>query len=458
MTTPESNRFLTGPILKPLILFALPLMLALLLQALYGAVDLAVVGQFSDAASVCAVSTGSQVMLVVTSLISGLTMGVTVLVGKAVGAGDLPTAGKVVSSQIRLFLAAVVLITVPMLILAPQIARLLQVPDSAMTEAVQYIRICSGGTVCIAAYNGISGIFRGLGNSRAPFLFVFIACLVNVALDLFFVGVLHLDAAGAAMATVIAQAVSVVFSLGHIRRHPLPFPVSLRQGSKTKVLQILRVGAPISLQDGLSNLSFLIITGIVNTLGVVASSGVGISEKLFAFLSIVPMAFLSALSAFVAQNMGAGNPQRAKRALFLAQRISFCCGCLMFLLTCFGGRYLAVLFSNEPQVQIAAADYMHGSSPEYLLSAVTFCFLGYFNGREHTTFVMAQSLFSAFFVRIPLSYFLTNMPGTSLLQISYAVPVAAVVNLSLSFGYFLFLRRRDRRQLEAASGSTGTAS
>ena len=354
-----TKMFLSGPILGPLVRFALPLMLSLLLQALYGGVDLAVVGQFSPTASVSAVATGSQVMQSVTVLITGLTMGVTVLLGKAVGANDAKAAGEVVSGQIRLFTIVAAALTFVMLLLAPQAAQLMNVPEEALPETVRYVRICSAGIVFITAYNGISGVFRALGNSRSPFLFVLIACLMNVALDLLFVGVFGMNAAGAALATVIAQAASVFFSLAYTRRHPLPFAIGnpLRAGGAA-IRGILRVGSPIALQDFLTSLSFLIITSIVNGLGLIASAAVGIAEKLYVFLSIVPMAFMSALSTFVAQNMGAGNKKRSERSLFLAQGISLCFGAAMFVLTfCFGG-FLASFFGKDPDVIAATAEYL----------------------------------------------------------------------------------------------------
>lgn len=255
-------------------------------------------------------------------------------------------------------------------------------------------------------------------------------------------------ASGAALATVLAQGVSVLFSLNYMRRHPLPFSVkeNFRRGGGS-VPGILRVGAPIALQDFLTSLSFLIITGIVNTLGLIASAGVGIAEKLFAFLSIVPMAFMSALSSFVAQNMGAGNRRRADRSLYLASLISLVFGTAMFLLTFFGGSLLASIFENDPQVIRATADYLRGSGIEYVICSVVFCFLGYFNGREHTAFVMAQGLASSFLVRIPLSYYLSRLPNTGMFLISLAVPISALVNFALCLGYMLLLKRRERTQL-----------
>ena len=446
-TRTKTNNFVSGPILPTLLQFAFPLMLSLLLQAFYGGVDLAVVGQFAPTESISAVATGSQVMQVVTSLISGLSMSITVLLGKAMGAQDYQNAGQVICGQIKLFSLIAVILTVIMLVFTPQIAVLMNVPEAAMPETMRYVRICSSGIIFITAYNNISAVFRGLGNSRSPFLFVLIACLVNVLLDLLFVGVFGMAASGAALATIIAQAVSVIFSLGYIRLHPLPFAVFTQWRAGNRVIgNILKVGVPIALQDFLTNLSFLIITSIVNTLGVVASAGVGISEKLFVFLSIVPMAFMSALSTFVAQNMGAGNKARANRSLMLAQRISFCCGLAMFLLTFFGGHLLASIFTNDPEVLVAAAEYMRGSSPEYLMVSLTFCFLGYFNGREHTAFVMVQGLLATFLVRVPLSYLLSILPQTGMFLISLAVPVSAAVNLALCTGYFALMRRKDKRE------------
>lgn len=438
------NRFLAGPILPPLLQFAFPLMLSQLLQAFYGGVDLMVVGQYSSTASVSAVATGSQIMQALTVLITGLTMGVTVLVGKAVGAGDPDAAGRVVAGQLRLFALLAAALTAGMLAFAPAIVQWMNVPAEAVPETLRYVRICSGGILFITAYNGISGVFRGLGNSRSPFLFVLIACLVNVMLDLVLVGGFGMNASGAALATVIAQASSVLFSLGYMRRHPLPFSVRGRRRDVPRAVgRILRLGTPIALQDFLTTISFLIITSIVNSLGLVASAGVGISEKLYVFLSIVPMSFMSALSTFVAQNMGAGQPLRARKALFAAQKVSLCFGAVIFTLTFWGGGLLAALFSRDAAVIEAAALYMRGSAAEHLLNAFIYCMLGYFNGRERTTFVMAQGLFTAFLVRIPLSYLLSRLPGAGMLTISMAIPATALVSLVLCTGYLLLLRRRD---------------
>ena len=426
----QSNAFLEGPILPPLVRFALPLILSLLLQGLYGAVDLAVVGRFASTASTAAVAVGSQMMMTITAVVTGLTMGVTVLVGKAVGANTPRQASQVVAAQIRLFLVVTVVLTAAIWLLAPASMSWMHVPADAVDETLAYLRICGSGMVFVAAYNGISGIFRGLGNSRIPLLFVFLACCINVVLDLVLVAGLQMGAAGAAVATVVAQAGSVAFSLVYLRRHPLPFGLYREDFHCPGIQkQILSVGAPIALQDTLVNTSFLIITSIVNRLGLVEAAGIGITEKLFVFLSMVPMAFMSALSTFVAQNMGAGQPLRARQAVSVARRISTAVGVGIFLLTFFGGSLLASLFEDDAAVVAAAAAYFKGSSFEYLMTPSTFCFLGYFNGSERTRFVMLQGLGAAFLVRVPLSYGLSLLPDTGMFTIALAVPVASVVSL-----------------------------
>ena len=435
-TAKTKSNFLQGAILPPLICFALPLMGSQLLQALYSAVDLAVIGRFAPTASTAAVANGGQIMQAITGLVTGLTMGVTVLVGKAAGGKNRAEAGRVVAGQIRLFFLMALALTALTVALAPAAVAWMNVPEPSRPQAIAYLRICGSGMIFVTAYNGISGVFRGLGNSRSPLLFVVIACAINVVLDLVFVAGLGLDAAGAALATVTAQAGSVLFSVLYLRFHPLPFTLrreSFRGWGSAR--RIAALGTPIALQDFLVSISFLIITSIVNRLGVAASAGIGITEKLFVFLALVPMAFMSALSAFVAQNMGAGQPDRARRALVLARRISTGVGVCIFLLTFFGGGVLASFFEDDPEVIAAAATYFKSSSLEYLLSPAVFCMLGYFNGQERTTFVMIQGLASAFLVRVPLSWLFSIVPGAGLFTIGMAVPLSALFNLAVCLWY-----------------------
>lgn len=443
----EENSFLSGKILSPLIHFSIPLMLTLLLQALYGGVDLAVVGLFGDPSELSAVATGSQVMQSITVLISGLTMGVTVLLGQVIGANDYGKGSNIICGEIKLFFWMAVVITVFMLLFAKSAALLMNVPTEALDKTVLYIRICSLGIIFITAYNGISGIFRGMGNSKSPFIFVLIACIVNIILDLVFVGLFGMGAAGAAVATVFAQLSSVLFSLFYMKKKPLPFRIEKRNfaGSGYK-REIIKIGLPIALQDFLVNVSFLIITSIINKLGLIASASIGVAEKLFVFLSIVPVSFMSALAAFVAQNIGAGNYHRAKKAFWITQGISVPVGFFMFLLTFFKGDFLTSLFTSDTMVIASTQTYLKGCSFEYLLISIYFCMVGFFNGIGKTRFVMFQGLFAAFCVRIPLSYFFSLIPGSSLFYISLAVPFSAIASLIFCLTYYIILMSRFRKK------------
>lgn len=443
----RTESFIEGPILGPLLRFTFPVLLALLLQAMYGAVDLMVVGQFGQPADVSAVSTGSQVMHTVTALITGLSMGATVLLGQKLGEGKPEEGGKVLGSAIALFAAVALILTAAMLWAANPMARLMQAPAEAFAQTVVYVRICSGGAVFIVAYNVLGAMFRGLGDSRTPLLTVTIACVVNIAGDLLLVGPCGLGVAGAALATVLAQAVSVALSLLFIRRKGLPFAFSVRDicFEPRHTRRILRLGTPVALQDVLVSVSFLAIAAIVNSLGVIASAGVGVAEKLCGFIMLVPSSFGQSLSAFVAQNIGAGKRDRAKRAMLYGMGASLCCGVVLAWLSFFHGDLLAGLFARDGEVIGAAADYLRAYAIDTLLTSILFCFIGYFNGRGNTAFVMVQGIVGAFLVRIPVSLFMSRLEPVSLFRVGLATPCSTVVQIMLFLGCYAVTAMRDRR-------------
>ena len=286
----KQHDFTQGPILPALLKFALPVLLALLLQAMYGAVDLQVVGRFGTAADISAVSTGSQIMQTITVVITGLAMGVTVLLGQKIGEGKPEEGGRAVGGGICLFSVVTLIVTVTMLLMAPRMSALMQAPADAFADTVVYVRICSAGAVFIVAYNILGSIFRGLGDSQMPLITVSIACVFNIAGDLLMVGGLGMGVAGAAIATVFAQAVSVLLSLLIIRRRQLPFTLTKQdiRFEKSVIWQILKLGIPVAFQDLLVSLSFLAIIAIANAMGTIASAGVGVAEKLCAFVMLVP--------------------------------------------------------------------------------------------------------------------------------------------------------------------------
>ena len=440
----RTKDFTEGKILPQLLSFAFPVLLALFLQAMYGAVDLLVVGQFASAVDVSAVSTGSQIMHSITTVITGLAMGLTVLVGQRIGEKRPEQAGEVIGNGICLFALLAAVITVVMVIGSEAAATIMHAPPEAYEQTVAYIRICSAGTIFVVAYNLLGSIFRGIGDSKMPLITVAIACVFNIAGDLLFVAGFHMGAAGAALATVLAQAISVVLSLLIIMKRPLPFAFarkSIRFGRKN-IVKILSLGTPIAFQELLVGISFLVIIAIVNSMGVIASAGVGVAEKLCGFIMLVPSSFMQAMSAFVAQNMGAKKPERANKALFCGIGMSLLAGFALFYLGFFHGDLLSAVFAKDMEVIAASADYLKAYAIDCLFTAFLFCFIGYFNGCGQTLFVMLQGIAGAFCVRIPVAFVISKMPGVTLFQLGLATPCSTIVQIFLCVLYFFLNKKR----------------
>mgnify|MGYP005921152459 FL=1 len=445
----QEQNFSKGPIFGPLVRFALPILLALFLQTMYGAVDMMVVGQFATAADVSAVSTASWLMQLVTAFVVGIAVGTTVLLGRRLGEGNAAESGKIVGASIALFAILGIALTVLMELVAVPLVRIMQTPPEAVDAALDYMRICSAGTVFIVAYNVLGSVFRGIGNSRIPLMAVAFACVFNIAGDYLLVGVFHMAAAGAAIATVAAQALSVLFSFLIIRRQKLPFSFEKSdvKADPARMGAVLRLGFPIALQDVLVSISFLAITAIVNTLGVTVSAGVGVAEKLCGFIMLVPSAFSQAMSSFVAQNMGANEPQRARRGLVYGIAASLAVGVVMAYFTFFHGDLLAGLFvsGKDPAVITAAAEYLKAYAIDCLFVSFLFCLIGYFNGCGKTAFVMVQGIVGAFGVRVPVSFLMSKRVPVSLFHIGLATPCSSVVQILLCGAYFLLLARAAKR-------------
>ena len=445
----REHDFTRGPILSSLLRFALPVLLALLLQAMYGAVDLQVVGKFGTAADISAVSTGSQIMQTITIVITGLAMGVTVLLGQKIGEGRPAEAGRVVGSGICLFGAVALLVTAVMLLAAPGMSALMQAPADAFDGTVVYVRICSAGAVFIVAYNILGSIFRGLGDSKMPLLTVAIACVCNIAGDLLLVG--GMGVAGAAIATVSAQAVSVALSLLIIRRRKLPFTLTRAdiRFDKAVIGKILKLGSPVALQDLLVSLSFLAIIAIANAMGTIASAGVGVAEKLCAFVMLVPSAYMQSMSAFVAQNVGAGREDRSQKALLCGIVSSLAAGLVMGWAAFFHGDLLAGLFAEDTAVIGAAWEYLKAYAIDCLLTSFLFCFVGYFNGHGQTVFVMVQGFVGALGVRMPVAFLMSRMSPGSLFHLGLSTPASTVVQILLCGVWFLRQNRQMSERLSA---------
>lgn len=422
-----------GGILKSLISFAFPVLLALFLQAMYGAADLIIVGKFAGTYEQSGVATGSQLLNMITMVVTGLTMGITVLVGHFIGAGKKEMAGKGIGSGIVIFGILAVLLTVVIVPFGDVLSQWMHAPEEAFAQTSHYIRICGAGSVFIVAYNVNGAIFRGIGDSKTPLYTVAIACVVNIIGDLILVAGFGMGAAGAAIATVSAQAISVIVSLYFISKKSLPFAFSAKEIRLDPLCtkKILLVGIPIALQELLVQFSFLFIQVIVNGMGVVESAAVGVAEKVCVFLMLVASAYMQSISAFVAQNNGAGLHDRSRKALFYGIKTAFLAGALMGSLALFGGSSLASIFSDQTEVIVGAHAYLKAYAIDCLLTAILFCFIGYFNGCGKTVFVMVQGIVGAFCVRIPVVYFMSQLQNTNLFLIGLGTPISSIVQILL---------------------------
>ncbi|MDO4321960.1 MAG: MATE family efflux transporter [Lachnospiraceae bacterium] len=427
----QTNELLNGKISSALLKFAAPFLVASFLQAFYGAVDLFVVGQYTGSAAVSAVSIGSQVMQTITGIILGISTGGTVLIARRIGENNLKRAASAVGNLAIVFAVLACILTPAMLVFHPTAVSLMQTPPEAVADARNYIFICSCGIPFIIGYNAVSGIFRGIGDSKTPVYFIVIACVVNIAGDFLLSGWLKLGAPGAAIATVTAQMVSFLSFLIYMKKKGLPFAFGRSdiRFRKNDAAAILKVGFPLALQDALVNISFLAITAIVNTLGLTASAAVGVAEKIMGFAFLPAGAFAAAVATMSAQNLGAGKPRRA--------RSSYRCGILYALV--FGvavcvfaqlfPNVLPGVFSRDEAVITAAGQYMRSYTIDCILVSFVFCTNSYFNSYGKSLISFIHSMIATFGVRIPATYFLSRYATDSLYVMGLAAPAASLVSI-----------------------------
>ena len=436
--------FTEGSILKKLTYFMLPVLGALVLQAAYGAVDLLVVGRFGSTEGLSAVSTGSQILNFATFVITGLAMGVTVLIARFLGEKKPEQIGALIGGSSIVFAIISAVLFVVMVFFARPISVLMQAPAEAVDLTAVYVRICGGGIFFIIAYNLLSAIFRGLGDSKSPLLFVAVACVVNIFGDLLLVAVFKLDAAGAALATVFAQALSVVFALLLLKKRGLPFTITKKDFRlNAQCRKAMQIGLPLALQELLTQLSFLALCAFINALGLEASSGYGVACKIVSFAMLIPSALMQSMASFVSQNVGAGNIKRAKHSMFTGIGIGLAIGCIVFVLVWFKGDLLTGIFTTDPGVIQRGFEYLRGFAPETIVTAVLFSMMGYFNGRNKTVWVMVQGLIQTLLVRLPLAYVMSIQPNASLTHIGLAAPIATAAGIILNIIYFLHLNKKD---------------
>lgn len=443
----EKSDFTQGSILKKLIPFMIPILGALVLQAAYGAVDLLVVGRFGSTAGLSAVSTGSQILNPVTFVITQLAMGITVLIARYIGEKSTGQIGQLLGGAVTVFAIVSAVLFVVMVFFAKPLAVLMQAPQEAISLTTVYVRICGGGIFFIVAYNVLAAIFRGLGDSRSPLIFVAVACVVNIIGDLILVAGFHLDAAGAAIATVAAQAVSVVLAIVLLKKKDLKFGIQkkdFRINGQCK--RFLKVGLPLALQEFLTQMSFLALCAFVNKLGLEASSGYGVACKIVNFAMLVPSSLMQSMASFVSQNVGAGKPDRAKKSMFTGMGLGVIVGVVVFICVWCFGDVLTSVFTTDTAVIQKGTEYLRGFAPETIVTAILFSMVGFFNGYEKTVWVMIQGLIQTLLVRLPLAYVMSIQPHASLTKIGLAAPVATSFGIVLNVIFYLIFTRKMEQE------------
>lgn len=435
-----------GSVLKNLIYFSLPYLLSCFLQTFYGMADLFIAGQFNGADTITAISTGSQIMHMITVIIVGLAMGTTVMTSQAVGGNHKEQIQKVIGNSISLFMLVALAMTGLLLLCTDGIITIMSVPDAAVAQAKTYLIICFTGIPFITAYNIISCILRGLGDSRTPMYFISIACVVNILTDYILMGPFHMGAAGAALGTVLSQTISVICALVYLQKKDMGIHVSKcdLKPDNSIIRRLVQIGIPISLQDGLIQVSFIIITIIANGRGVIIAASVGIVEKIIGFLFLIPSAMLSSISAIAAQNIGAGEPRRARQTLGYGICIVLICGLIFSVICQIVPESIIGLFSDETDVIHLGADYLRSYVFDCAIAGVHFCFSGFFcaHGRSLISFI--HNISSIVLVRVPGAYLASKYYPDTLFEMGLAAPLGSLLSAIICICFYIYLYRKKQ--------------
>ena len=436
----------TGSVFRNVVRFSLPYLLAYFLQTLYGMADLFIVGQYEGVAATTAVSIGSQVMHMLTVMLVGLAMGTTVSIARAVGAGDRAAVSRATGNTVTLFAVVSLVLTAVLLLLVRPITAVMSTPAEAVNGTAAYLTICFCGIPFITAYNILSSIFRGMGDSKSPMYFVTVACAANIALDYLFMGALRMGPAGAALGTTLSQALSVLIALLAIRKRRM---ISLQKADlrpqKAVMGQILRIGLPVLAQDGLVQIGFLIITIIANQRGLTDAAAVGIVEKFISFVFLVPSSLLSTVSALAAQNLGADKPERARQTLWDSIGLAFGFGVVVAIAIQFCVAGVVGLFTPDAATIAAGANYLRGYIFDCMFAGIHFCFSGYFCARGKSGLSFLHSILAIVLIRVPGAYLMSRLFPQTLLPMGLATAAGSLFSAILCTLLYLGLTRRDRR-------------
>ncbi len=444
----KSLNITEGSILKVLLKFAFPFFVANILQSLYGAVDLFVIGKFCSAESVAAVSTGTQVTQIITSLITGFTLGSTILIGQYTGKQDMKRVKETIGTTLTLFAGFALLLTAVMLLVKEPLLQLLQTPAPSFALTVTYVQICSLGIFFICGYNAISAILRGYGDSVRPMLFVGLACIINIVLDYIFVKFLRLDVAGTALATIISQGISMFSAVVYLKIKKFIFDFRLK--SFRPVLSIAKelavTGIPISFQELLIRISFLYLMAVMNHCGVAAAAVVGISSKYDVFAMLPATAMAGALAAITAQNIGAGKPARARKSLWYGLGIALSIAACFLIWAQVSPASMIGVFSDDKDIIAAGIPFFRSCSFDYVMVTFVFCLNGYLNGKQKTLWTMLSSSFGALFLRIPLVWYAGRHFADDLRMLGKIAPFVSGIMAVYTLLYVLLEGKRKQKK------------
>ena len=437
----------SGSVFKNIVYFSLPFLLAYFLQVLYGLADLFIIGQFDTVASITAVSIGSQVMHMLTVMIVGLTMGSTVTIAQAVGADNKKQIAQAIGNTSVLFVAVSVVVTAVLAFLVDPIVSIMSTPQESVQGTAAYLFVCFLGIPFITAYNVISAIYRGLGDSKSPMYFVAVACVVNIVLDYIFIGAMHLGPVGAALGTTLSQAVSVIFALCMFVRHKEILPSKEDFKISHFIMgKLIKIGLPVSLQDGFVQIAFIAITIIANRRGLNDAAAVGIVEKIIGFLFLVPSSLLSSVSALSAQNIGAQKPERAVLTLRYAIYMAVSFGLLVSVIAQFNADSVVNLFTSDHTVVTMGGEYLSGYIWDCLLAGIHFCFSGYFCACGHSELSFMHNMITLFFARIPGVYLASIMYPHTLFPMGLVTAAGSLVSVIICLIAFAWLQRRAQNK------------
>ncbi|MDD7445029.1 MAG: MATE family efflux transporter [Clostridiales bacterium] len=444
----------TGSVSRNVILFSLPYLLSYFLQTLYGMADLFIIGQFEGVASTTAVSVGSQVMHMLTVMIVGLAMGTTVSIGQAIGAGNRKQAAQSIGNTVTLFMGVSIALTAVLLLLVRSIVSAMSTPEEAVNGAATYLTICFIGIPFITAYNIISSIFRGLGDSKSPMYFIAVACATNIGLDYLFMGALRLGPAGAALGTTVSQAISVVVSLAVIlKRKNIVLEKTDFKPRRPVMGKILRIGIPITLQDGFIQISFIVITILANRRGLADAAAVGIVEKIMSFLFLIPSSMLSTVSALGAQNIGAGKPERAIKTLGCAVLFAASVSLVIAVGVQFIAEPVIALFTDSSRTDGAevirlGGQYLRGYVWDSFFAGLQFSFSGYFCAIGRSGFSFLHNALSILCIRLPGAYLTSKRFADTLFPMGLSSAAGSLFSDVLCLIIFGLLIRKAKRNLK----------